>query len=319
MVQLRGSMADRRPRHAPLPLRPLQQSPGSPAGLRRSRTVPVRVLVPNLITLLAQRRLDCDPLRGRGQARMVAGADRLRGGARRDRRPGGAAPQGHLALRRRARQPRRLRQFRRRPGADPRFLDPARVSNSAGWIAALVFAIAVGRARALQRDDRRPQPPGLGGENSSSACGAGGAIAVLLPVYMHFLDVPHVVIIPQVTFVYTLAIGFLWCRGCRCLREAAGGRGCHPTSWSSSSSGSCCSSGWWIRHPGEVLTIGTIIYLGSLPFGVLSYREHARRDTRRPPRRNPATLRCRSTPPTAVPFAAKPAEKPRRRAPDERH
>ena len=35
-----------------------------------------------------------------------------------------------------------------------------------------------------------------------------------------------------------------------------------------------------ISYPWEVLTIATILYLASLPFGWLSYRAHARRDSR---------------------------------------
>ena len=74
----------------------------------------------------AVRGADRDPHGGREQYPARACRNRVRGPARRHRRPHRAHAQGNVALRRRARQPGRLRQFRRGAGADPVFLGPAR-------------------------------------------------------------------------------------------------------------------------------------------------------------------------------------------------
>ena len=178
--------------------------------LRRFRTVPVRVLVPNLITLLAlcagltairfavEGKLEwslgaivfaavLDGIDGR-VARLLKGTSRF--GAELDSLADfvnfGVAPA--LIL----------------------YFWTLHDLKSAGWIAALVFAIAAGLRLArfnVMIDD--PNRPAWAGNFFVGMPAPAGAITVLLPVYMHFLDVPQVTVIPQVTFVYTLAIAFL--------------------------------------------------------------------------------------------------------------
>src|ERR1700686_3552003 len=82
--------------------------------------------------------------------------------------------------------------------------------KSAGWIAAMVFAIAAGLRLArfnVMIDD--PNRPPWAGNFFVGVPAPAGALTVLLPLYMHFLGVPLLAIIPPVTFVYTLAIAFL--------------------------------------------------------------------------------------------------------------
>src|SRR6266436_4561115 len=82
--------------------------------------------------------------------------------------------------------------------------------KSAGWIAAMVFAICTGLRLArfnVMIDD--PNRPAWAANYFVGMPAPAGAITVLLPVYMHFLGVPLLAIIPPVTFVYTLAIAFL--------------------------------------------------------------------------------------------------------------
>ena len=95
---------------------------------------------------------------------MGSGSHRVRRAARRHRRARRAHAQGHVAVRRRARQPRRLRQFRRRAGADPLFLGPAgarqcRLDRRHG-----VRDLRGPEAGALQCHGRRSEPAGLGGK-----------------------------------------------------------------------------------------------------------------------------------------------------------
>ena len=79
--------------------------------------VPIRVLIPNIFTLLGLcAGLDGDPHGDRASLGSDRGGARVRGVPRRHRRPHRAAVEGLVALRRRARLPRRLRQFRRGAG-----------------------------------------------------------------------------------------------------------------------------------------------------------------------------------------------------------
>jgi CDP-diacylglycerol--serine O-phosphatidyltransferase len=296
----------------------MNQSPFTPfkrrrerQRLRRFRTVPVRVLVPNLITLLAlcagltairfgvEGKLEwslgaivfaavLDGIDGR-VARLLKGTSRF--GAELDSLADfvnfGVAPA--LIL----------------------YFWSLHELKSAGWIAALVFAIAAGLRLArfnVMIDD--PNRPAWAGNFFVGMPAPMGAITVLLPVYMHFLDVPHVVIIPQVTFVYTLAIGFLMVSRLPVFSGKRLGTRVPPDLVLIVFIGVVLFFALLISYPWEVLTIGTIIYLASLPFGFLSYREHTRRDAQAAAAAQSGDVATPDRPPSAEPFAAKPAEKP---------
>src|ERR1700719_1209270 len=82
--------------------------------------------------------------------------------------------------------------------------------KSAGWIAALVFAICaalrLARFNVMIED---PNRPAWAGNYFVGVPAPAGAITVLLPIYMQFLGVPHSDFVALVTFLYTLAIAFL--------------------------------------------------------------------------------------------------------------
>jgi CDP-diacylglycerol--serine O-phosphatidyltransferase len=146
-----------------------------------------------------------------------------------------------------------------------------------------------------------------------------GAITVLLPVYMHFLDVPQVVIIPQVTFVYTLAIGFLMVSRLPVYSGKRLGTRVPPDLVLIVFIGVVLFFALLISYPWEVLTIGTIVYLASLPFGVLSYREHLRRDAQAAVAAQSGNVATPERPPSMVQFAANPdAANPDATKPDDR-
>ena len=143
----------------------------------------------------------------------------------------------------------------------------------------MVFAIAAGLRLArfnVMIDD--PNRPAWAGNFFVGMPAPAGAITVLLPVYMDFLGVPQVVVIPQVTFVYTLAIAFLMVSRLPVYSGKRLGTRVPPDLVLTVFIGVVLFFALLISYPWEVLTIGTIVYLASLPFGVLSYREHARRD-----------------------------------------
>src|SRR5271170_6059920 len=240
-----------------------------PARPRRFRAIPVRTLVPNLITLLAlcagltairlaaEGKLEwalgaivfaavLDGIDGR-VARLLKGTSRF--GAELD----------SLAD---------FVNFGVAPGLTLYFWSLHEL-KSAGWIAAMVFAIAAGLRLArfnVMMDD--PDRPAWAANYFVGMPAPAGAITVLLPVYMHFLGVPQLAIIPPVTFVYTLAIAFLMVSRLPVYSGKKLGTRMPP------------DLVLLISYPWEVLTIAAVLYLVSLPFGFLSYREYARRDSR---------------------------------------
>src|SRR6201987_5884828 len=81
--------------------------------------------------------------------------------------------------------------------------------KSAGWIVALVFAICAGLRLArfnVMIDD--PNKPLWAGNFFTGIPAPAGAITVLLPIYVSFLGVPVSLITIWLTFFYTLAIAF---------------------------------------------------------------------------------------------------------------
>jgi CDP-diacylglycerol---serine O-phosphatidyltransferase len=248
---------------------------------RRFRAIPVRILVPNLITLLAlcagltairlaaEGKLEwalgaivfaavLDGLDGR-VARLLKGTSRF--GAELD----------SLAD---------FVNFGVAPGLTLYFWSLHEL-KSAGWIAAMVFAIAAGLRLArfnVMIDD--PNRPAWAGNFFVGMPAPAGAITVLLPLYMHFLGVPLLAIIPPVTFVYTLAIAFLMVSRLPVYSGKKLGTRVPPDLVLLVFIGVVLFFALLVSYPWEVLTVGTVLYLVSLPFGFLSYREYVRRDAR---------------------------------------
>ena len=163
------------------------------ARRRRFRAIPVRTLVPNVITLLAlcagltairlafEGKLELalaaivfaavlDGIDGR-VARLIKGQSRF--GAELD----------SLAD---------FVNFGVRAGADPLFLGPARIRQRRLDRRHGVCDLRGAAARALQRHDRRSEPAGLGGNFFTGVPAPAGAIIVLLPIYLNLLGVPKI-------------------------------------------------------------------------------------------------------------------------------
>jgi len=262
------------------PISSFRRHQGTPRR-RRFRGIPVRTLVPNLITLLAlcagltairlsaEGKLEwalgaivfaavLDGLDGR-VARLLKGTSRF--GAELD----------SLAD---------FVNFGVAPGLTLYFWSLHEL-KSAGWIAAMVFAIAAGLRLArfnVMIDDH--DEPAWRGYFFVGMPAPAGAITVLLPVYMQFLGVPQLAIIPPVTFVYTLAIAFLMVSRLPVYSGKKLGTRVPPDLVLLVFIGVVLFFALLISYPWEVLTIGTVLYLVSLPFGFMSYRECARRDAR---------------------------------------
>ena len=202
---------------------------------RRFRPIPVRMLVPNFITLLAicagltairlstEGRMELavaaivfaavlDGLDGR-VARMIKGQSKF--GAELD----------SLAD---------FVNFGVAPGLILYFWQLHQLGNG-GWIACMVFAISGGlRLARFNASIDDPNKPAFAANYFTGVPAPLGALTVLLPIYLAFLGVP----MPPVTLtaIYTLLIGYPW----------------------------------------HMLSIGSVLYLLSLPLGWKSYRDHER-------------------------------------------
>jgi CDP-diacylglycerol--serine O-phosphatidyltransferase len=151
--------------------------------------------------------------------------------------------------------------------------------KSAGWIAAMVFAIAAGLRLArfnVMMDD--PNRPVWAGKFFTGIPAPAGAIMVLLPVYVQLLGVPRLSFMAPVTLAYALAIALLMVSRLPVYSGKRLGTRVPPDLVLLTFVGVVLFFAMLISYPWEVLTIGTVLYLVSLPFGWLSYRGHVRRD-----------------------------------------
>jgi len=246
---------------------------------RRFRPIPVRTLVPNLITLLAlcagltairfaiEGRLEIalaaivlaavlDGIDGR-VARLLRGTSRF--GAELD----------SLAD---------FVNFGVAPGLILYFWGLHQL-KSAGWIAAMVYAICAGLRLArfnVMIDD--PNRPAWAGNFFVGMPAPAGAITVLLPIYIEFLGLPKLAVIAPVTLVYTLAIAFLMVSKLPVFSGKKLGARVAPDMVLPVFVVVVLFFALLVAYPWAVLTLGTIAYLASLPFGWLSYRDYERRD-----------------------------------------
>jgi CDP-diacylglycerol---serine O-phosphatidyltransferase len=245
---------------------------------RRFRAIPIRILVPNLITLLAlcagltairlavEGKLEwavaaivlaaiLDGIDGR-VARLLKGTSRF--GAELDSLADfvnfGVAPALML------------------------YFWGLHELKSLGWIAALVFAICAGLRLArfnVTIDD--PNRPAFAANYFVGVPAPAGAIVVLLPIYIHFLGMPLLAAIPPLLFVYTLAIGFVMVSQLPVFSGKRLGTRVPPELVLPVFVIVAMAFALLISYPWEVLTIGSLAYLVSLPFGWWSYREQERR------------------------------------------
>jgi CDP-diacylglycerol--serine O-phosphatidyltransferase len=148
--------------------------------------------------------------------------------------------------------------------------------HNGGWIAAMVFAISGGLRLArfnATMDD--PDKPAFAANFFTGVPAPAGAICVLLPIYLAFLGVP---LLPAlVTAVYTLTIAFLMVSRLPVFSGKTIGRRVSPEMVLPAFVFVVLFIALLISYPWYVLTIGTVIYLISLPAGALSYRRQQRR------------------------------------------
>ncbi len=251
----------------------------APPPRRRFKAIPVRTLLPNLITLLAlcagltairmaiENRIDLalaaivlaallDGIDGR-VARLLKGTSRF--GAELDSLADfvnfGVAPA--LIL----------------------YFWGLHELKSAGWIAALVFAICAGLRLArfnVMIDD--PNKPAWAANFFTGIPAPAGAITVLLPIYLGLLGVSGGLIAVWVTFLYTLLIALLMVSRLPVFSGKRVGQRVPPDMVLPVFVVVVLFFALLISYPWQVLTLGTVAYLVCLPLGWLSYREYQRKD-----------------------------------------
>jgi CDP-diacylglycerol--serine O-phosphatidyltransferase len=275
---------------------------------RRFRPIPVRMLVPNFITLLAicagltairlstEGRMELavaaivfaavlDGIDGR-VARMIKGQSKF--GAELD----------SLAD---------FVNFGVAPGLILYFWQLHELNNG-GWIAAMVFAISGGLRLArfnATMDD--PNKPAFAANYFTGVPAPAGAITVLLPIYLAFLGLPRPP--AMLTAVYTLLIGFLMVSRLPVFSGKTVRMRVPPEMVLPVFVSVVFFIALLIGYPWYILSACTVLFLLSLPLGWKSYRDHARKAAARGVAPAPVI-----SPDPAPPFASTVAEAP----PDDR-
>ena len=145
-----------------------------------------------------------------------------------------------------------------------------------GWIAAMVFAICAGLRLArfnVQIED--PNRPPWSGNFFTGIPAPAGAITVLLPMYLFFLGIQ----IPlAITLIYTIAIAALMISRLPVFSGKKVGTRVPPEMVLPVIIVAVLFIALLISYPWIVLSIGTLAYLACLPLGWWSYRRYQQAD-----------------------------------------
>lgn len=148
--------------------------------------------------------------------------------------------------------------------------------KNVGWIAAMIFAISGGLRLArfnATMDD--PNKPAFAGNYFTGVPAPLGAICVLLPMYLVFIGAPQLP--APVTALFTLSIAFLMVSRLPVLSGKMIGGKIAPEMVLPVVVAVVLFIAVLISYPWHLLTGGSLLYLFSLPIGWKSYRDHERR------------------------------------------
>jgi CDP-diacylglycerol---serine O-phosphatidyltransferase len=150
--------------------------------------------------------------------------------------------------------------------------------KSAGWIAAMAFAICAGlrlaRFNVMSAD---PDRPAWAANFFVGVPAPAGAIIVLLPIYAAFLGLPRSQFLTWVTLAYTLAIAALMVSRLPVYSGKRIGTRVPPEMVGPVIILLVLFVALLIAYPWIILTIGTLCYLASLPLGWVSYKAYEQR------------------------------------------
>ena len=145
-----------------------------------------------------------------------------------------------------------------------------------GWIASMVFAICAALRLArfnVQIED--PNRPAWAGNFFTGVPAPAGAIVVLLPIYLSFLQVS----VPAlVTFVYTLAVAGLMVSRLPVLSGKKMGTRVPPEMVLPVILVVVLFIALLVSYPWPVLSVGTVLYIACLPLGWFSYQRYQQAD-----------------------------------------
>jgi CDP-diacylglycerol--serine O-phosphatidyltransferase len=240
---------------------------------RRFKPIPVRVLLPNVITLLSLcLGLTAIRMAMEGRLELAIGAIVLAGVL--------DALDGRIA---------RLLQTSSRFGAELDSLADFLCFGAApgiilfvwglsslkgvGWIAVLVFGMCAALRLArfnVMLDD--PNRPAFAGNFFVGVPAPAAALVVMLPVYLQFLGLPQTTLTSILAMLYVVAVALLMVSRI-------------PT-WSGKKVGSRVPREWvmalfvlvvffaalLISYPWEVLSVGSVLYLAAIPLAYVQYR-----------------------------------------------
>jgi len=102
----------------------------------------------------------------------------------------------------------------------------------------------------------------------------GGAITVLLPIYVHFLGASRFALEVPLVFLYTLAIAFLMISRLPVFSGKRVGKRVPPDWVVPVFVLVVLGFALLIAYPWALLTAVTVIYLATLPFGFMAYRNY---------------------------------------------
>jgi CDP-diacylglycerol---serine O-phosphatidyltransferase len=183
--------------------------------------------------------------------------------------------------------------------------------KSAGWIAAMAFAICAGLRLArfnVMIDD--PDRPAWASNFFVGVPAPAGAIIVLLPIYAAFLGLSRSQFLTWVTLAYTLLIAGLMVSRLPVFSGKRIGTRVPPELVGPVVIMMVLFVALLIAYPWIILTCGTLAYLASLPFGWLSHRGYKTRA--RDSKAEPAATTAVPVPPALPASLAHPTGKDER-------
>src|SRR6202050_5428556 len=171
--------------------------------------------------------------------------------------------------------------------------------KSGGWIAAMAFAICAGLR--LARFNVMSVDPDRSAWTANFFVGVpapAGAIIVLLPIYAAFLGLPRSQFVTWAMLVYTLVIAGLMVSRLPVFSGKRVGTRVPPEMVGPAVILVVLFVALLIAYPWIILTAGTLAYLVALPLAWLSYRGYGRRS--REGRAEPAAVAAVPSPPLAA-------------------
>src|ERR1700704_4132307 len=148
--------------------------------------------------------------------------------------------------------------------------------NNVGWIASMIFAISGGlRLARFNAPLADPKKPAFAANFFTGVPAPAGAITVLLPIYLAFLGVPAPPTV--VTALYTLLIAFLMVSRLPGFSGKTVSMRVPPEMVLPVFVSVIFFIALLIGYPWYILSAGSVLYLLSLPAGWKSYRDEARK------------------------------------------